>query len=396
MWSCLYVHIVVKIHIEGGFKLALLSDLLDFYKKAIVVKEISGSLENTRSLSTITKQTTVEPFCIISKDCINLPYISDVNMSLLNIFIAYYLQAVYQLVSLEDVRTRKILKAIGTDVSFSLESNIPSLESIKYSLPGLEADEETTFKNAGVSKNTESLIAPSNLAIGKIIDVQFTLPGKQDKASNEPAKPVSVNVPVIVKMLVNVVGNNAIESLLIRHKEDVSFSERWFSWRAGRISFWSDMVLCTDLINESIRNSISPDNSIVSDVDSRVNTAFLNKLSNIAVAANDGRDPKGLDVYSFGVASNLYVITNTEASAFEYKLGGKLSNPDIREKLFKNGYAMVLAVVDPDRERVKFYVQGADGYTDLSVREIKATSKGKGPDVVDMMKMLQLGTAATF
>lgn len=376
--------------------MALLSDLLDFYKRAVVVKEVSGSLENTRSLSTITKQTTVEPFCIISKDCVNLPYISDVNMTLLNLFISYYLQAVYTLVNLEDVRTRKILNATGTDISFSLESGAPSLESIKYSLPGLEADETLALKNASVSDKTEQLVSPSNLAVGKVVDIQFSLPGKTNKVTGEESKPTTVTVPVTIKMLVNIAGNNAIESLLVRHKEDVSFSERWFSWRAGRISFWKDMVLCRDLINEGIKNSISPDNSIVSEVDSRVNASFINKLTNIALSIDKGDNLKATDVYSFGVASNLYVITNTEASGFEYKLGGKLSNPNIREKLFKNGYAMILAVIDTDRERVKFYVQGADGYTDVSIREIKASSKSKGPDMLDMMKMLQLGTAATF
>lgn len=368
-----------------------LSTLVDYYKKAATIHVAANSIQEAKSLSTITKQTTVEPFCIISRDAVNLPYISDVNTSLLNMFIAYYLQGVSVLVNLKDVRVKKVLKSLGTDVTFTLESSVPSMESIKYKLPsyGLEED-DVTVARAGSSKNNQELASATNMSIGKLIDVDFSMPGL------DPDKRTTLTVPVVVRMLVNIVNTKTISTLLVRHKEDTSFTERWYSWRSGRISFWRDLVLAQDLIRESIKNNIDPDSNIISSVDGRVTSSFINKVASASIKLDNNKQLDSTDMYSFGVASNLYVITSKEAAMFEEQLRGKLSSAKVREKLFQNGYAMVLAVIDIDRERVKFYVQGADGYNDLSVKEIKASSKGKGTELVDMMKMLQMGTVSTF
>ena len=194
------------------------------------------------------------------------------------------------------------------------------------------------------------------------------------------------------------VPTSTIEGLLVRFKEDISFSERWMSWRAGRIKFWRDLVLCQDLINESKRNAIKDDAGVTSAIDNRVRDAVEKKLATVAYKSLEEKTSEysNLDSYSFGVASNLYVITAAEAAKIEYALRGKLSSQSVRNKLFGNGYAMILAVVDPDRERVKFYVQGVEGYSDLSIREIKSAAKNKGPDITDMLKMMQMGMAPTF
>jgi hypothetical protein len=177
---------------------------------------------------------------------------------------------------------------------------------------------------------------------------------------------VLVTIPIHVRLLVNVVGPKTIDSLLVRYKEDISFGERWYSWRAGRISFWKDLVMCQDLIRERKRQILENDGDVINNIDSRVRNAIVNKVAKMSFKTLDGRsgDIKDVDTMSFGVASNLYVITAAEASRIEYHLHGKLSDTKTRNKLFGNGYAMILAVIDPDRERVKFYINGADGYTE--------------------------------
>ena len=209
---------------------------------------------------------------------------------------------------------------------------------------------------------------------------------------------ILVTIPIHVRLLVNVVGPKTIDSLLVRHKEDISFDERWYSWRSGRISFWKDLVMCQDLIRERKRQAMDDDSEVVSKIDARVRNAIVQKVAKMSIKTYSGKatEIKDTDTMSFGVASNLYVITAAEASRIEYHLHGKLSDAKTRNKLFGNGYAMILAVIDPDRERVKFYINGVDGYTDLSVREIKSMSKNKGPDINDMLKMLQMGMSPTF
>lgn len=450
------------------------STLLENIQKIIKVNNYRKMVSQTldpKALSTVARSTSVEPFCVISKDCANLEYMYDINNTLLNMFIAYYLQAVNTFVKLDDVRVRKILNSVGTNVSLMLESQSLNHDMLKFKLPtstnlSLESNNSNSGKptpmvNWNVNKGDDlpDLQSYSNLAIGKIIElvinyddkilrhnktkvmnggehiesvdeknnvqrrVEYDKDGNKTGASNSRwigysdkniidkqsgsttneeqlflQEGKAVAIPIMVRLLVNVVPTRTLESLLVRYKEDISFSERWFSWRAGRIRFWKDLVMCQDLVREHKRTVIDAENEVVGKIDSRVNKAILAKTANIGLkAATDRFDHiKMIDTLSFGVASNLYVITAAEATKFEYFLGGKLSDIRTRNKLFGNGYAMILVVVDPDRERVKFYINGVDGYTDLSVKEIKSMSKNKGPDIGDMLKMLQMGMSPTF
>lgn len=451
------------------------STLLENIQKIIKVnnyRKMASQTMDPKALSTVARSTSVEPFCVISKDCANLEYMYDINNTLLNMFIAYYLQAVNTFVKLDDVRVRKILNSVGTNVSMMLESQSLNHDMLKFKLPtstnlSLESNNSNSGKptpmvNWNVNKGDDlpDLQSYSNLAIGKIIELVInyddkilrhnktkvmnggdsintktyrngvderidyeadgqtirgasrsghignpdeTITGKHtNSTTNEEQlflqEGKAVAIPIMVRLLVNVVPTRTLESLLVRYKEDISFSERWFSWRAGRIRFWKDLVMCQDLVREHKRTVIDAENDVVGKIDSRVNKAIMTKTANIGLKAATDRfdDIKNIDTMSFGVASNLYVITAAEATKFEYFLGGKLSDIRTRNKLFGNGYAMILVVVDPDRERVKFYINGVDGYTDLSVKEIKSMSKNKGPDIGDMLKMLQMGMSPTF
>lgn len=409
--------------------------LLDTIYKILRIKGYYDKVSNTvdpTSLSSVAKATTVEPFCVISKDCANLEYMYDVNNTLLNMFTAYYLQAVSTMLHIDNVVIRKLLNATGTNLHFIQESHSLDEDILRFKLPNTTnlslENSNTSVKEVHLKDGKEypDLQAYSNLAIGKLIEIKVNMnagyvhmtkertmdeieyendgsikPSKSSKTKEQEIAEdpgVVKSIPVIVRLLVNVVSTKAIESLLVRYKEDIGFTERWYSWRAGRISFWKDLVFCQDLIKEHKKNVITSDNNLVKNIDERVNNAIKTKLANISIKTLD----KGInsvtpaDTYSFGVASNLYVITASEATKIEYFLHGKLSDARTRNKLFGNGFAMILAVIDPDRERVKFYINSVDGYTDLSVKEIKSMSKNKGPDINDMLKMLQMGMSPTF
>ncbi len=439
---------------------ASISDSISKFLQIAHLTNLTNNTFNPSSLSNMVKQTNVEPFCVISKDCVNLEYITDVNSTLLNMFSAYYLQAISTITRLDDVRIKKVLDAVGTNTSVTLESVSLDTGVLKFKLPNsanLSLESATNNKlgaptnmSSGFSEDSQEYYNTSNLAIGKIIEVTITLDGgirtivkektsrtvdntngsdysRQDqydenanhsgsstteRTSNSTKEgtmvgtdqqiikndDILITIPIHIRLLVNVVGTKTIDSLLVRYKEDIAFGERWYSWRAGRISFWKDLVMCQDLIRERKRQALDSDGDVVSKIDARVRNAIVNKVAKISFKTLGGKasEIKDVDTMSFGVASNLYVITAAEASRIEYHLHGKLSDTKTRNKLFGNGYAMILAVIDPDRERVKFYINGVDGFTDLSVREIKSMSKNKGPDISDMLKMLQMGMSPTF
>ena len=439
---------------------ASISDSISKFLQIAHLTNLTNNTFNPSSLSNMVKQTNVEPFCVISKDCVNLEYITDVNGTLLNMFAAYYLQAISTITRLDDVRIKKVLDAVGTNTSVTLESVSLDTGVLKFKLPNsanLSLESATNNKlgaptnmSSGFSEDSQEYYNTSNLAIGKIIEVTITLDGgirtivkektsrtvdntngsdysrqdQYDENANHSGSSTTehtskstkegtmvgtdqqiiknddilITIPIHIRLLVNVVGTKTIDSLLVRYKEDIGFGERWYSWRAGRISFWKDLVMCQDLIRERKRQALDSDGDVVSKIDARVRNAVVNKVAKMSFKTLGGKasEIKDVDTMSFGVASNLYVITAAEASRIEYHLHGKLSDAKTRNKLFGNGYAMILAVIDPDRERVKFYINGVDGFTDLSVREIKSMSKNKGPDINDMLKMLQMGMSPTF
>lgn len=345
-----------------------------------------GSL-TTVSYSDVAKLTRVEPLTIISKDLVNLEYMPDISNSVLNIFCGYYLQAVNIFTGIDSVETVKNLDRLNPDRDGSglmLQTSLESLseDSYKYALPhvrvstpGLEDDKAQDLKQ---------LNDVVNLSVGKMLNVNFSEKATRlnEKTGNETTYDKISTIPVAVRLLSSVVPDSTIIQLLTGNGQDNSFTERWHAWRAGRISGIKDLIFAQDLIDEYKRATIADESGIIQEIVRRVNNSRKYGLLT--------ENP------SLASASNLFIISEDIARQAESKLGGRLSNPRVRDTMFTNTYAMIIAVVDRERERVVFYTRGIAASTDVSIREIKAANKGKGPDVGDLLKSMMNGMPASF
>lgn len=333
-----------------------------------------------KSLSDLTKLTRVEPLTIISEDLQNLEYLPDINQSLVNMFAAYYLQAVAILTKVNDVEVVKTLDALNPErdvTSFLLTERLSKesinnlvLESYKHTLP--LGNKPALENDKGGSINLAESV---NLSVGKMINVSI---GYKD-AKGETSK---VTIPVNVRLMVSIIRSNLIVNLLTRHKVEHDLTERFHLWKAGRISFWKDLVLCQDMIDEEKKNLIQEGSDVLQQMTAR---ATANKKYGLLT-----KNP------SLATASNIIVISKTEAEQIGRTLGGKLANPSIRNKVFEDTYAMILVVVDKEMERVTFYTRNIAASTDLSIKEIKSANKNRGPDIADILKSLQMGSAPNF
>lgn len=344
------------------------------------------------ALTDITKLTRVEPIAIVSKDCLNLEYLPDVMQSLLSIFSSYYLQSIEILkLKITDVKVIKLLDSLNPDrdsTGFTLQYGEESfkgisLENMKYSLPtGRQVSLEDN------NKTTEMVNEVSNLSVGKLLNISISLSEKVnkgiDKSGNEVLEDKSYNIviPVNVRIIATVLPTKSIINILSLKKDDEGIVERYYKWKAGRISFIKDFILCQDLIDEYKRTLANDDNGVISEILRRVNNSKKFGLLT--------QNP------SLSTASNLVVISSEAAKELEASLGGKLSNPLTRKKAFESTYAMVIAVINTDFERVTFYTRGIAVGSDLSVKEIKNLSKGKGPNILDIFKSLNQGLPPTF
>jgi hypothetical protein len=362
-----------------------IGDLANVFNKA------KGSYQ-TISLAEVTKIARVEPLTIISKDCLQLEYLPDVLQSMVNIFTGYYLQAIALQTKIDNVNIRKVLDRLNPDRDFLMPSfesfkdiQTISIENYKFKLPkpGMEAFEvsessklerelpDPAFSTGDASKDSYKVLSEmTNLAVGKMIEV--TIQSGEQK----------VKIPVKINLAPAQLTNQSIVHILALKTEDNSIVERFHKWRSGRIDFIKDLIFCQDLIDEHKRALMKDEGGVYTEIIKRANNA--KKFGALTV------NP------SLVSASNIFVISETVAREVEQKLGGKLSNPRVRQLAFENTYAMIIAVIDRDFERVTFYHRGIAAPTDVSIRDIKSSNKTKGPDIMDVLKSLNVGNAPSF
>lgn len=353
---------------------------------ANVINYIKNNITNvymTKSLSEVTKLTRVEPLTIVSKDLVNLPYIADVNNALCSLFSGYYLQAVNMLTTVNDVEVVRILDRLnpdrdetgwllGADIANETISHL-AVESYLHRLP---TKASMALENQDYNKTIENLNTVANLSVGKMLNVEISVPGENDKKK-------SVNIPINVRLMASLVPNATIQQLLAGRTEDTSLIERFHAWRGGRISFIKDLIFCQDLIDEFKRATIGDETGTIQEIIRRVNNSKKFGLLT--------KNP------SLVSASNLFVISEEAAREVESKLGGKLSNPSVRKKAFDNTYAMIIAVVDREYERVTFYTRGITASTDVSLNELKNATKNKsGIEIMDVLRSLNQGSSVAF
>lgn len=352
------------------------------------IKNNITSYYTDNSLVESTKLTRVEPLLIVSRDVMNLDYSQDVANSMLSMFSGYYLQAVAMLSNVNSIEVIRILDRLNPDrdssgwllseQKTSLESmKTLELESYKYSLP-LAASRNTSMalenKNFEVNLK-ESINAMSNMSVGKLLNVEIGVNTEKGAAV--------VTVPINVRLLANTIPNDTIQQILAGKTEDTSIVERYHAWRSGRISFIKDLIFAQDLIDESKRAHMKDETDTIDEIYRRVNNSKKFGLLT--------KNP------SLVSASNLFVISETVARDIEQRMKGKLSNKRVRDKIFSNSYAMVIAVVDRDYERVTFYTRGIDSATDVSLRELKAANRTKdSTDIADILKQITAGNAPSF
>lgn len=362
------------------------------------------------SLVSFTQSTRVEPIALIDQRALQLPYVGDVMQSLNSLFIGYYLQAVSLLVNVGRIDVVKLLDAVsptrdawgavGNVMSVESHGGMLSLESYQHSLPipfqtaSLEDIESTSTKEGMASvgaqtlgtltgakgmQNLEKGAKPgasggpdikglneaTNLSVGKMVQVNVEDDGKK------------ATFPISVRLIATPIRGDVLTHILGDGSRNISAKERFHAWRSGQIEFVRDLIFCQDLIDEHRKALMKDDSGAYAEILAR-------RATNASAGVMSGTP-------SIGTASNLVVMTTQTAKELEHSIGGRLSDVNTRNKVFKNTYVMIMVVVDPEWEQVTIYHRGIALPTKLSVKELKTANKGTGPDIGDILKAYQLG-----
>ena len=340
------------------------------------INKASAYLKNS-SLIDVAQVARVEPIAMIDADVMNVEYIGDVMQTLHTMFSGYYLQAINLISTIGSVSVASKLSPLNPNRGLGFESHVQDVRmgasAYRHRLPtkraGLAMEAEASKPASATDKEGMTVIREAtNLAVGKMFNV--TLREGEHTAV----------VPISIRLMVNTLPTSAMVALFtFKDTFDMDLKERYHAWKAGRLSFIKDLVLCRDLINKH-------------------RTALVNDKSDVyaqIVARENGNRKAGLanQSPSLATASNLAVLSSDTLATIELKLNGKFANFKVRQTVFDNTNLMILAVVDKAWERVTFYHRGVQGSTQVSVRDMKVSNKSSGgSEVMDIMKAYMAGS----
>jgi hypothetical protein len=208
---------------------------------------------------------------------------------------------------------------------------------------------------------------PVNLGIGRMVNVTI----KQDKCE--------VNIPVLIRLNAMYMATSPLVHILAAGSEDISFGARFKKWRLGGIEGWRDLVMCQDLIDAHKANLKADKTGIYLQM-------MQKRRQNGIAAAFSGS-------MSANNASNIIIMSQATAEALEMKIFGKLKDFNTRQKLFKQGYGMLMFVIDKQWGRIRMYTRDIPEYTELSERDLKASNKGGGVDIGDVLNAFRAGSS---
>lgn len=367
--------------------------------------DMAGKLADTMraaksdSLIEYTQPARVEPIVLMDQKVVGLPYTGDVMQSLTSLFSGYYLQAVALSVNVGRVDVIKLLDKLNpkrnpmdnlannqyiTDGVSKVVGSLESAQSYAFKLPvpgetvsiegfSFEAAEDDSSSGhlSGQAMRSQQLLQEmTNLSVGKLLEVEVEDGGKR------------AVFPISVRMIVSGIGPKELVHTLSQGSKNTGMKERYHLWRSGQLEFMRDLVMCQDLI-ESHKNTLLKDSSGIYEEIRRRRRG--NKLSAIFSAQP-----------SVATASNIIVMSKESAKNLEREIGGRLKDFRTREKIFKETYTMIMVVIDPDWDHVTFYHRSIELPTELSVKELQATNKSKGPDVAEILKAYQMGNSPSF
>ena len=207
---------------------------------------------------------------------------------------------------------------------------------------------------------------PVNLGVGRLVNVTIKDNGCE------------VTVPVLIRVNAMYMATAPLVHILASGSEDISFGARFKKWRLGGIDFWRDLVFCQDLIDEHKKNLKADKTGIYLQLMQKRRQNTIAAALSMSLSANN--------------ASNIIVMSQASAEALEMKIYGKLKDFNTRQKLFQQGYGMLMFIVDKQWGRVRMYTRDIPEYTELSERDLKASNKGGGVDIGDVLNAFRAGS----
>ena len=242
--------------------------------------------------------------------------------------------------------------------------------------------------SVGESKLIGGINDVTNLCVGKLVEIEITPEGiieaceETDERGKKTVKKSrkqgpSLKVVVAIRLMVKQVDPELAKRIFVFAGKDHKLMSRYHQWTMGEIKFWRDVVLDQDYIDEYKKLRHADKTGIFNEIQRR---ALGNMRAGLATKTPSLND-----------AANIWVISSSNAAEIENALNGKFEDAEFRQRCFSKSYAMILVIFDKRWKRVSVYIRGNSVGTELSMADIKASSKGTGPDITAIFQALTAG-----
>ena len=346
-----------------------------------------------------TSVTRVEPVVLLEESIRHQAYATDILQTLTSIFAGYYTQAIAISIPVARIDVIKLLDKVNP--RRNLGSNLAGAagymltqESYQHRLPfptakpgvgmealgndifgafrdqGQECPKDDTSKQSFGRDTISNIQLDTNLCVGKQLEI--VLEDQGNKAV----------IPVTVRLAVNTIDTESMIHNLTLGGRQMTGKERGHRWKENELDLVRDIFFVEDIIKQHRRALIKDKSGFFQDTLKRRRE---NRLSAIASGSASVAD-----------ASSMVVLTARTAKEIESRLGGKLSNMKVRQQLFDETAIMLMVIVNDDWGKVTIYHNSIDLPTGLSLTEVKNAAKGSGPDIGEILKAYQLGSAPSF
>lgn len=282
--------------------------------------------------------------------------------------------------ALEDELRKDLESVEKAATGAGLESLNAPMKGQKPGKSGPQFPGDKTF-DGELTKGANNAGASSSVTIGKSVDIGEPVNIGSGRMINVTVKEDGreVQVPVLIRLNAMYMATQPLIHILASSSQDISLGARFKKWRLGGIDFWRDVVFCQDLIDSHKKNLQADKTGMYLQI---MNKRRQNSIS----AAVSGS-------LSANQASNIIILSSESAKELELKIFGKLTDFNTRQRIFQQGYGMLMFIVDKQWGTVRMYTRDIPEHTELSDRDLRAANKKGGIDIGDVLTAFRAGSS---
>ncbi|ECN8988846.1 hypothetical protein ZK44_00990 [Salmonella enterica subsp. enterica serovar Corvallis] len=294
-----------------------------------------------------------------------------------NMYTGFYLLALNTIMQVGNISVDKTLGRVNPNRNANLMDKAVKLALESADSKSLVFLDDKGFNLQGKQKNSldvgasdaaiELLNKDANAVTGKFLTVTLT-DGQ-----------ATMKMPLNISMRIASSPAEVLASILAIGGPQNTWRARWHRMMAGELSFWSDMILLSDLVREHKRIS-------------RMDKEGIRKAVN-AARINAAKAAASTKIPSSGAIASTYIISKANQEAIERKIGRRLSDYNTRQKVMAEALAMQLIIIDEAEEMATFYFHSLDQGTTVSFKQLEKSnsSSTSGSDLLTILQALRTG-----